>query len=109
MVVAIERQAGGSIQTWFDGIWWASTTLTTVGYGDYVPITTVGKLLGMCLQVIGAMMFGLTIAMIGSVINRTQEEFNWKRDQARLDQIDKTLERIEKLSVFLVSKEEKKK
>lgn len=105
MIVPIERSAGGSIQTWFDGIWWASTTLTTVGYGDLVPITTAGRLIGMCLQLTGALMFGVSIAMIGSILTRTQDEFNWKRNQDRLDKIEEALERIEKQSAFLVKKE----
>jgi voltage-gated potassium channel len=105
MVVPIEKEAGGPIQNWFDGLWWGTTTLTTVGYGDYVPITVPGRVIGMMLQLTGALMFGVTIAMIGSIINRTQEEFNWKRNQERLDQIEQTLERIEMQSGFLVKKE----
>lgn len=106
MVVPIEREAGGPIKTWFDGLWWGTTTLTTVGYGDYVPITVPGRIIGMALQLTGALMFGVTIAVIGSIINRTQEEFNWKRNQDRLDEIERTLERIERQSSFLVKKEE---
>lgn len=105
MIVPIEREAGGSIQTWFDGVWWASTTLTTVGYGDLVPITTLGRIIGMCLQLTGALMFGVTIAMIGSILNRTQEDFNWRRNQERMDKIEQTLERIEKQTSFIVKKE----
>lgn len=106
MVVPIEREAGGPIQTWFDGLWWASTTVTTVGYGDYVPITVAGRVIGMALQLTGALMFGVSIAVIGSIINRTQDEFNWKRNQDRLDEIERTLERIERQSSFLVKKED---
>lgn len=107
MIVPIEREGGGPIKTWFDGVWWTSTTLTTVGYGDFVPVTTAGKIIGMCLQLTGAILFGVSIAMIGSIINRSQEEFNWKRTQDRLDKIEQSLERIEKQGTFLVKKEEK--
>lgn len=107
MIVPIEREAGGRIQTWFDGVWWASTTITTVGYGDYVPISPAGKVIGIALQLTGAVMFGVTIAMIGSILNRSQEEFYWRRNQDRLDQIEQTLERIEKQSSFIVRKEDK--
>ncbi|MDZ5606628.1 potassium channel family protein [Bacillus pseudomycoides] len=39
--------------TWFDGIWWAIVTTFTIGYGDYVPHTPVGKLVGMLLILLG--------------------------------------------------------
>ena len=44
----IEEQ--GSI---FDGIWWALVTITTVGYGDFFPVTTAGRIVGGALMVVG--------------------------------------------------------
>lgn len=39
--------------TIFDGIWWVIVTTATIGYGDYVPETTVGRIVGMLLIFIG--------------------------------------------------------
>ncbi|PEB50549.1 potassium channel protein [Bacillus pseudomycoides] len=39
--------------TWLDGIWWSLVTIFTVGYGDYVPHTSLGKLLGILLILLG--------------------------------------------------------
>ncbi|PEY31575.1 potassium channel protein [Bacillus cereus] len=39
--------------TWLDGIWWSLVTVFTVGYGDYVPHTPVGKVIGMFLILLG--------------------------------------------------------
>lgn len=36
-----------------DGFWWAMTTVTTIGYGDIAPLTNGGRLIAMCVMVVG--------------------------------------------------------
>lgn len=40
--------------TWFEGIWWAIITTSTVGYGDFAPKTVIGRLTGIALILTGA-------------------------------------------------------
>lgn len=47
-------------------MWWAITTLTTVGFGDAVPITTAGRLFGGVVMLLGLGMFALPIAIIST-------------------------------------------
>ncbi len=49
-----------------DAMWWAMATLTTVGYGDVVPVTTIGRLIGGVVMVIGIGMFAIPIGIIAS-------------------------------------------
>lgn len=60
-VLSAEQGAkGGNIKTIGDALWWAASTVTTVGYGDYYPVTAQGRLVAVALMVTG-------IALVGSV------------------------------------------
>lgn len=47
-------------------MWWSITTLTTVGYGDVIPQTEMGRIIGAATMVIGVLMLALPIAIISS-------------------------------------------
>jgi voltage-gated potassium channel len=49
-----------------DAMWWALATLTTIGYGDSVPITPLGKVFGACVMVFGLGLFALPIGIIAT-------------------------------------------
>jgi len=48
-------------------VWWGMVTLTTVGYGDVVPVTFMGRLVGVSLMVIGFISLSLVTATVASV------------------------------------------
>jgi voltage-gated potassium channel len=47
-------------------MWWAAVTLTTVGYGDMVPVTAVGRITGAITAMLGIGMFALPCAILGA-------------------------------------------
>ncbi len=58
-----QPEAFGSIPA---AMWWAMVTLTTVGYGDVVPITTMGKVFGAFISLIGVGMVALPTGILAS-------------------------------------------
>jgi voltage-gated potassium channel len=69
-----------SINTPEEALWWAFVTVTTVGYGDFYPVTTLGRIVAVLLMVSGVGLFGSFAAYIGSlfVADRNEED---NRDQ----------------------------
>ena len=66
-ITIVERSAEGSnIKNFGDGLWWAITTVTTVGYGDRFPITTEGKALAVLLMIMGISLVGVITASFAS-------------------------------------------
>ena len=67
LIYFLERQAQpeafGSIPR---AMWWAMATLTTIGYGDVVPVTALGRLLGSLVAVLGIGMGALPTGILGA-------------------------------------------
>jgi voltage-gated potassium channel len=59
-------KSGASVQTFGDALWWALTTVTTVGYGDRFPITRDGRLVAVGLMLAGIALIGVVTAAIAS-------------------------------------------
>ena len=49
-----------------EALWWTIVTMTTVGYGDYVPTTTSGRLLAVVLMFLGVGLFGVLTSFLAS-------------------------------------------
>lgn len=62
---------GANIKTAEDAMWWAITTITTVGYGDRYPVSTEGRLLASMLMVAGIGIFGTFTGLVSSWFMQT--------------------------------------
>lgn len=83
-----------------DGIWWAWVSVTTVGYGDLVPVSTEGRIFGVLLILIGIVMISLITANIAAYYFSKETE-----KETRLEQ--ESIRRIKKLEEHLTRLEEK--
>jgi voltage-gated potassium channel len=61
-----EHPTNPEFATFGDAIWWATVTLTTVGYGDIVPITTAGRFDGAAIMFMGVALLGLLAGSLAS-------------------------------------------
>ena len=63
------------IDTLGDALWWAMTTVTTVGYGDLKPVSAEGKLVAVALMIGGITLLGSITATLASwIVQRVGEE-----------------------------------
>ncbi len=65
-VLQVETDPNSNIKTAEDALWWAMTTITTVGYGDRFPVTTEGRIIGSLLMAVGIGLFGTFSGFVSS-------------------------------------------
>lgn len=81
-IYLIEREAQpDAFQSIPQAMWWAAVTLTTVGYGDVVPMTVMGKVFGLLITVAGVGMVALPAGILASGFS---QELQQRRAQYQL-------------------------
>jgi voltage-gated potassium channel len=66
MVWAEQRSDEANIKTGGDALWWAYVTITTVGYGDKFPVTSLGRLIGVLVLTAGVGLFGVLTGFLAN-------------------------------------------
>nr|XP_045602019.1 potassium voltage-gated channel subfamily KQT member 1-like isoform X1 [Procambarus clarkii] len=61
-----EEEAEGDFSSYADALWWGVITVTTIGYGDTVPRTWMGKIVASCFSVFAISFFALPAGILGS-------------------------------------------
>ncbi|MCO4781271.1 MAG: NAD-binding protein [Candidatus Cloacimonetes bacterium] len=68
VLIAEQSSNSSGIKTFFDAVWWAFVTITTVGYGDISPVTPTGKILGVFVMFGGIGLTSVFTATISSIM-----------------------------------------
>ncbi len=76
LVWLLERDTNTDLASFSEAIWWAVVTVTTVGYGDITPITTMGRFVAVVIMVTGIGIIGTLASAMASVLldDRREEE-----------------------------------
>jgi voltage-gated potassium channel len=68
------KSPNANITTGGDALWWAVVTITTVGYGDFYPVTMGGRLVGVCVMFAGVGIIASLASILASVLIPTPKE-----------------------------------
>ncbi|MDR3661202.1 MAG: potassium channel family protein [Mycobacterium sp.] len=102
-----ERAAAGSHITNFgDAVWWAITTITTVGYGDIYPVTTTGRVIAVLMMIGGISLVGSITATIASWVIQSVSVEDQAHNAASAAQIDRLHNELTELRELLQQRAE---
>lgn len=93
MVLNAERGApNAEIVNIADAVWWAFETVTTVGYGDFVPVTWNGRALAVLVMLVGISVLGIvTASLSAALVKRTH------KGPDRVEEVLKELEHLKQM------------
>ena len=69
-------QPDSQINSRLDAAWWAVSTITTVGYGDMVPVTDAGKIMAIFFMLFGLAILAIFLSSLGTIFYKRQFEKN---------------------------------
>jgi len=104
VIFSVESQHPDSqINSMLDAVWWTVSTVTTVGYGDIVPVTDTGKIVAIFFMFFGIGVLAIFLSALGTQFYKrrfeTEErEFTdyQKLVLQRIDDLEKNQEKLQK-------------
>jgi voltage-gated potassium channel len=91
----VEVLSPRSFDSFGDALWWAATTVTTIGYGDVVPATSGGRVIATVVMFFSVATVSLTTAVITAAFVAYQQR-RLGGDTERQQQLVEILERVER-------------
>ena len=86
------------IKTFGDGIWWALVTITTVGYGDITPATTLGKFVAGTLMFVGLGLIATVTAIVSAKFIANYVDHHTNDDVLeKLEELEAEIEKLKSL------------
>ncbi len=87
-----------NIQSAGDAIWWSVVTVSTVGYGDYYPVTTLGKIIAAMMIVSGVSLFGAISGFMASIMVKPKSnQVNFSDNPQLIEELNEQSQQQEEL------------
>ena len=104
VIYSVESQQPDSqINSMLDAVWWTVATVTTVGYGDVVPVTDIGKIVAIFFMFFGISVLGISLSVLGTQFYKRRFEKEEKEISHaqklildRMDDLEKNQEKLQK-------------
>lgn len=107
LMLELERDADGvNIREPIEAIWWSFCTVTTVGYGDYYPVTTPGRIVAVVLMTLGVGLFGTFAGYVGSLFVAPASQPKLQSMEAMEDKMTRLQASVDRLEDLLRSRGE---
>jgi len=112
VIFSVESQHPDSqINSMLDAIWWTVATVTTVGYGDVVPVTDTGKIVAIFFMFFGIGVLAIFLSVLGTMFYKRRFEKEEKEISHaqrlildRMDDLEKNQEKLQKDLKELIDK-----
>ena len=93
------------VETFGDGVWWALVTITTVGYGDITPLTTLGRVVAGLLMLLGLGLIATITAIVSAKFIQNYVDGHTNDDVLeKLEELETEIEKIEELEDNVLGK-----
>ena len=99
IAAVLEEMVDPAFDGYRDALWWAVTTVTTVGYGDIVPESSAGRVVASVLMLIGVSAIPIATSLVVTVFATRLQAEQREQDKAERDEVFARLERIEQALV----------
>lgn len=96
-IYIVEEPVDSQINSPLDAIWWTVATVTTVGYGQIIPETLLGRIIGILYMFFGVTLIAVSISIAGTRIYRKRflQDEKMAHEQEVILEFIKKLERTE--------------
>ena len=89
-----ENHPQANINSIPEGIWWAFVSITSVGYGDFYPVTWAGRFLAIILIVLGLTVISLLIANLASLMVEEEEQKELSLVHDHIHDLEEKIDRL---------------